>query len=189
MSIRIKTTGKNRMGDSSTARDFMKSQDMASHHGLSNESRYNKTGWSSSQGTAHGTYHMANHPNLYEIQRSNNFEFVVGFDRNMLRYQLYEYYHMEEYRQLFQDIAVKQQIEGNFLDIEEALQNAVLYGLINSFNSQPSGNKRLIFIDKEQCEEILHSYSDDYVNKMDCLTDLYLEDLLLNKEKIKNISK
>ena len=28
---------------------------------------------------------MANHPNLYEIQRSNNFEFVVGFDRNMLR--------------------------------------------------------------------------------------------------------
>lgn len=85
MSIRIKTAGKNRMGDSSTARDFMKSQDMASHHGLSNESRYNKTGWSSSQGTAHGTYHMANHPNLYEIQRSNNFEFVVGFDRNMLR--------------------------------------------------------------------------------------------------------
>ena len=113
----------------------------------------------------------------------------LSFDRNMLRYQLYEYYHMEEYRQLFQDIAVKQQIEGNFLDIEEALQNAVLYGLINSFNSQPSGNKRLIFIDKEQCEEILHSYSDDYVNKMDCLTDLYLEDLLLNKEKIKNISK
>lgn len=85
MSIRIKTTGKNKMGDISTARDFMKSQDSTSYHGLSNESRYNQTGWSSSQGTAHGTYHMANHPNLYEIQRSNNFEFVVGFDRNMLR--------------------------------------------------------------------------------------------------------
>ena len=110
-----------------------------------------------------------------------------SFDRNMLKYQLYGYYHMEEYRQLFQDIAVKQQIEGNFLDIEDALQNAVLYGLINSFDSQPVDNKRLIFIDKEYCEEILHSYSDDYVNKMDCLTDLYLEDLLLNKEKIKNM--
>lgn len=113
----------------------------------------------------------------------------LSFDRNMLRYQLYEYYHMEEYRQLFQDIAVKQQIEGNFLDIEEALQNAVLYRLINSFDSQPSSNKRLIFLDKDYCEEILHAYSDNYVNKMDCLTDLYLEDLLLNKEKIKNISK
>ena len=44
MSIRIKTAGKNKMGDASTARDFMKSQDSASYHGLSNESRYNQTG-------------------------------------------------------------------------------------------------------------------------------------------------
>ena len=27
-----------------------------------------------------GTYHMADHAELYEIQRGNNFEFVVGFN-------------------------------------------------------------------------------------------------------------
>ena len=77
-----------------------------------------------------------------------------------------------------------------FLNVASDLNNAKyaeMDGLINSFDSQPVDNKRLIFIDKEYCEEILHSYSDDYVNKMDCLTDLYLEDLLLNKEKIKNM--
>ena len=28
----------------------------------------------------YGTYHLADNPDLYEIQRSNNFEFQVGFD-------------------------------------------------------------------------------------------------------------
>ena len=86
MSIRLKlNTNNNKIDDVSTARDYMKSQSTNAHHGLSNEAPSNTTGWSSSAGTAHGTYHMANHPNLYEIQRSNNFEFVVGFTRNLLR--------------------------------------------------------------------------------------------------------
>lgn len=33
----------------------------------------------------HGTYHLADNPNLYEIQRSNNFEFVVMDIDNILR--------------------------------------------------------------------------------------------------------
>lgn len=33
----------------------------------------------------HGTYHLADNPNLYEIQRSNNFEFVVMDINNILR--------------------------------------------------------------------------------------------------------
>lgn len=35
--------------------------------------------------TPHGTYHLAANPNLYEIQRSNNFEFVVMDINNILR--------------------------------------------------------------------------------------------------------
>ena len=33
----------------------------------------------------HGTYHLADNPNLYEIQRSNNFEFVVMDINNIVR--------------------------------------------------------------------------------------------------------
>ena len=33
----------------------------------------------------HGTYHLADNPNLYEIQRTNNFEFVVMDIDNILR--------------------------------------------------------------------------------------------------------
>lgn len=33
----------------------------------------------------HGTYHLADNPNLYEIQRSNNFEFVVMNIDNIVR--------------------------------------------------------------------------------------------------------
>ena len=32
---------------------------------------------SSTPGAPYGTYHLADNPNLYEIQRSNNFEFIV----------------------------------------------------------------------------------------------------------------
>lgn len=33
---------------------------------------------SSTPGTPIGTYHLANNPNIYEIQRTNNFEFIVS---------------------------------------------------------------------------------------------------------------
>lgn len=33
----------------------------------------------------HGTYHLADNPNLYEVQRINNFEFVVMDINNILR--------------------------------------------------------------------------------------------------------
>ena len=86
MSILLKPyTTSNDISDVSTARDYMKSQSKGDYHGLENEAPSNIKGWSTSNGEAHGTYHMANHPNLYEIQRSNNFEFVVGFTRNLLR--------------------------------------------------------------------------------------------------------
>ena len=38
---------------------------------------YGSTGDASS---AKGTYHLADNPHIYEIQRTNNFEFVVNFD-------------------------------------------------------------------------------------------------------------
>ena len=39
----------------------------------------------STPGTPIGTYHLANNPNIYEIQRTNNFEFVVSDIDGILR--------------------------------------------------------------------------------------------------------
>lgn len=44
-----------------------------------NGTDYNSTiNDSSTPGTPIGTYHLANNPNIYEIQRTNNFEFIVS---------------------------------------------------------------------------------------------------------------
>ena len=33
----------------------------------------------------HGTYHLADNAKQFEVQRSNNFEFIVSFDKAMKR--------------------------------------------------------------------------------------------------------
>lgn len=51
-----------------------------------NGTDYNSTiNDSSTPGTPIGTYHLANNPNIYEIQRTNNFEFVVSDIDGILR--------------------------------------------------------------------------------------------------------
>lgn len=51
-----------------------------------NGNDYNSTiNDSSTPGTPIGTYHLSNNPNIYEIQRTNNFEFVVSDIDGILR--------------------------------------------------------------------------------------------------------
>lgn len=51
-----------------------------------NGTDYNSTiNDSSTPGTPIGTYHLANNPNIYEIQRTNNFEFIVSDIDGILR--------------------------------------------------------------------------------------------------------
>ncbi len=104
-----------------------------------------------------------------------------SFNKDLLRYQLYEYYNLEEYHDLFQDIAVKHQISGNFLDMEEAIQNAVLYGLITPHDMN---HKRLILINEEEAQEILSSYDEKIVKKMDNLAKLFSQNKIIRKKKI-----
>lgn len=99
----------------------------------------------------------------------------VFIDKDNLRYELYELYQNPEYKDLFQDFAVKQQIEGNFLDIEEALQNAVLYGLLSSHDCNPNNSKRIIFIDENESISIIDSYNGIYKEKMERLVDEFLD--------------
>ena len=99
----------------------------------------------------------------------------VFINRDNLRYDLYEYYKKEEYKVLFQDIVVKQQIEENFLDIEEALQNAVLYGLLDPHDCNLNSPKRIILLNEDECYSIITKYDEIYTEKMEKLTGEFLD--------------
>lgn len=102
-------------------------------------------------------------------------------DKDNLRYELYELYQNPEYKDLFQDFAVKQQIEGNFLDIEEALQNAVLYGLLSS--NICNSSRRIIFINENESASIIENYNEIYREKMEGLVDEFLDKSIKISEK------
>lgn len=96
-------------------------------------------------------------------------------DQDLLRYQLYEYYILEEYDELFQNFSVKQQIEGNFLDLEDALQNAVLYGLLTPYDIYLTNSKELILLNEGKAQEIICSYDEEITEKMYSLTRAFLQ--------------
>ncbi len=96
-------------------------------------------------------------------------------DIDKLRYDLYELHQNPEYKDLFQDFAVKQQIEGDYLDIEEAWQNAILYGLLSSHTCNPNNSRRIIFINEDESISIINSYSESYKEKMEKLVDELLD--------------
>lgn len=104
-------------------------------------------------------------------------------DRDNLGYDLYELYQNSEYKDLFQDFAVKQQIEGNFLDIEEALQNAVLYGLLSSHDCNPNNSRRIISITENESISIIDSYNEIYKEKMERLVGEFLHKSIKSKDK------
>lgn len=121
---------------------------------------------------------------------------IALLDTDSLRYDLYEFYNVEEYRELFQDIAVKKPIEGNYLDIEEALQSASLYGLLSDYNTNPWNSKRLILLNEEESYSIIDGYDNNYTEKMESLTGKFIENKFAKstepyhfKGKIKTLKK
>ena len=109
---------------------------------------------------------------------------VNSFDRYKLCYDLYPFKNMEEYKDLFQDIAVKHQIEGDFLLLESAIQNATAFGLISNCS-----DVRLIFFNPEESLSIINKYGNDYSSKMDSMVGEYLLSKKDNKEKQKRFVK
>lgn len=104
----------------------------------------------------------------------------IFFDRESLPYDLYPYI-LGGYEILFQDIAVKQQIERNYLEIQEALQNASLYGLITAHDCGPNNARRLILINEEESNFIIGKYDENICSKMEDLVKSYLKDRHMRK--------
>jgi hypothetical protein len=90
-----------------------------------------------------------------------------------LAYELSEFYKFEEYKVLFEVFSLKQQIEGDFVDLENSVNNAQLYGLL----SMPiqGTDSRIILI--EEPNKIYNSYSDECKNKMEQLVTSYINQL------------
>jgi len=108
---------------------------------------------------------------------------ITLIDKDSLRYDLYQFYNVEEYRDLFQDIAVKKPIEGNYLDIEEALQSASLYGVLSNHNTNPWNSKRLILLNEEEAYSIIDGYDNNYTEKMESLTGKFIENKFAKSTK------
>ena len=95
------------------------------------------------------------------------------FDRNSLKYDLYPFKSDDRYSDLFQNVTVKQAIEGNFLEIEEALQNADFLGIIR-LTDNINNSKSVILLNDEYSEAIMSCYSDGTI-KMDGLVKEFVD--------------
>lgn len=99
----------------------------------------------------------------------------IFFDRECLPYDLYPFI-LGGYEVLFQDIAIKEQIEGNYLEIQEALQKASLGGIMSAHDCGPNDSRRLVFITEEESNFIIGNYDENICSKMEELVKLYLKD-------------
>lgn len=97
---------------------------------------------------------------------------IGRIDSSKLGYELIEFYRDNQYEELF-DMAVKQQIEGDFVDLSGCIQQAMLGGLL-SFHGIQNSDERLILISNDEKKEIINSYEDKYVVKMEKLVSNYL---------------
>lgn len=110
----------------------------------------------------------------------------VTLDVDNLGYKLYKYHDSEEYRVLLQDFAVKQQIEGNFYRVENAVQTAILSTLLSCSYPSPIHPERAILIGEDEAKEILSSYHSEIVEKMESLTKDFISSYTKPKQKLKD---
>lgn len=110
---------------------------------------------------------------------------ITKIDIVKLKFELVKYYKNEKYSLLFEEISLKQQIEGDFVELEDCLLNARLCGLLS--NSIQGTNERKIFI--EEPSKIYNSYSDNYRNPMHQLVSEYINELKKPKVAIVGTTK
>ena len=107
---------------------------------------------------------------------------IVKFDKTALGYDLIDFYKDENFKELFEDLSIKEQIEGDFVDLSGCLQEAVLYEIISATSIQNTNN-RLIFLNKNEAENIINSYESKYINKMNQLVEGYIAKIAVKEKK------
>lgn len=107
------------------------------------------------------------------------------FDRVSLPYELYPFI-LGDYKELFQNITVTQQTEGNYLEIQSALQTAILYCLVTVQDCGPNDTRRLILMSEEESQSIINKYDKNVCLKMESLVQEYLKNRHM-RNKIRNV--
>lgn len=93
---------------------------------------------------------------------------ITKIDTMQLKHDLSEFYLNEEYSILFDDISLKEQIEGSFLELDDALLFAQFLGLLS--NPIQGTTERVIWRNNfAQCT----NYPEEYINKMNELVNEY----------------
>ena len=122
--------------------------------------------------------------NPIKIEKINDYSFIRVFcslliikdikkiDISKLGHDLIDFYNDKRYKDLF-NMLIKNQIEGDFVDLSACLQQAMLTGLITSKSIQNT-NDRLILLTKEEAQDIIKSYDYAYISKMNDLVDIYI---------------
>ena len=87
---------------------------------------------------------------------------ISKIDPMKLKYLLADYYSKEKYAFLFEDLALKEQIEGNYVEFDDALVFAHFAGLLS--NPIQGTNMRMIW---SSLEDVSSNYSTEYNLKMD----------------------
>lgn len=98
---------------------------------------------------------------------------IVKINFSKLGYELIEFYRDKKYSELF-DMQVKQQIEGDFVDMSSCIQQAILGGILSS-HSIMNTDERLILLSKEESEKIINSYDKKIVSKMEDMICEYID--------------
>lgn len=101
-----------------------------------------------------------------------------------LEKNLYRFYSLDEFRELFQDICPKKDAinpENSYLDLGTALQTAQLFGLLTPIHGVGE-IKSMISCDEDMAQEIISNADAKMVDKMTALFDVILN----KKENISN---
>lgn len=106
---------------------------------------------------------------------------IAIIEKEELQKELYKYYQKEEYKILFEDIAVKKGIDYADLDLGESFQTALTLGLIQNISDAYRKIKSIIVLNDEEAEEVLKENEEARVIAMDSL----VKEMINDKEKIK----
>lgn len=104
---------------------------------------------------------------------------ISKIDPMKLKYLLADYYSKEEYAFLFEDLALKEQIEGNYVEFDDALVFAHFAGLLS--NPIQGTNTCMIW---SSLEDVSSNYSIEYNLKMDELAHNLSSRLNINNNSI-----
>lgn len=94
---------------------------------------------------------------------------IYKIDTVKLSYHLVNFYKIDDFKDILV-MPVKKQIEGDYVDLSECINNAHLYGLIS--NPIQNSNERLIWV--SSFEGIVSAYDEETISKMNALAEIYV---------------